>query len=336
MSTVLTVHHHMTSRELQKYFGVDQHKDVPEYDVTHPYQSTSAGTFLSYDLHSDHRSRRSTDIHDKRYNIRAFGKNMHLKLRENKRLLAPGLKVEEYQNGHVRRSELPMGTKHYIGEIEGDAKSIVALSYNDGLTGMIQTRDEPLFVRPIPRHLAAQVGHPTHATPHIVYRRAAKHLDSFEIDRGLAQMSAICVGAIAPSMSNDIGLQTAMIIAHELGHGLGKNLSLLNDIQLTVETAPDIIAETKIHENICLNLHIPGIRRHDLDVSGDGIESCWIELDRRKQKNVLIGCIYRYPRHENRELFYDNLRSEFSDLTGKGREVLVIGDTNQNFLRQTN
>ncbi|XP_048588217.1 A disintegrin and metalloproteinase with thrombospondin motifs 18 isoform X2 [Nematostella vectensis] len=350
-----TVHHHMTSRELQKYFGVDQHKDVPEYDVTHPYQSTSAGTFLSYDLHSDHRSRRSTDIHDKRYNIRAFGKNMHLKLRENKRLLAPGLKVEEYQNGHVRRSELPMGTKHYIGEIEGDAKSIVALSYNDGLTGMIQTRDEPLFVRPIPRHLAAQVGHPTHATPHIVYRRAAKHLDSFEIDRdlptyqaskrslpqshvtkrslsnistieiglvaddvissihgndsrnyllqmanvlhslfqdssigaqrvsiavtrlmfvrnadiglsatddkgtklsmittwasqnqinpesdddpdhfdalvfnargsdpgGLAQMSAICVGAIAPSMSNDIGLQTAMIIAHELGHGLG-------------------------------------------------------------------------------------------------------------------
>ena len=44
-------------------------------------------------------------------------------------------------------------------------------------------------------------------------------------------------------------------------------------------------------------------RRSDLDISGDGIESCWIELARTAQKNVVIGCVYRHPKG-NRELFH--------------------------------
>ena len=43
-------------------------------------------------------------------------------------------------------------------------------------------------------------------------------------------------------------------------------------------------------------------RRNDLDISDDGIESCWIELARTAQKNVVIGCVYRPPKG-NRELF---------------------------------
>ena len=41
---------------------------------------------------------------------------------------------------------------------------------------------------------------------------------------------------------------------------LGKNVSLLHDILLTVETRPDIIAisETKINENSYANINLPG------------------------------------------------------------------------------
>ena len=46
-------------------------------------------------------------------------------------------------------------------------------------------------------------------------------------------------------------------------------------------------------------------RRSDLDISDDGIESCWIELARTAQKNVVI----------------------------RGQEVLVLGDFNENLLK---
>ena len=90
-----------------------------------------------------------------------------------------------------------------------------------------------------------------------------------------------------------------------------KNVSLLHDILLTVETRPDIIAisETKINENYYANINLPGYnfmntnsksqaggvglyianniefsRKTDFDISHDGIESCWVELACYKPK----------------------------------------------------
>ena len=86
---------------------------------------------------------------------------------------------------------------------------------------------------------------------------------------------------------------------------------MLHDILSTVKTTPDIIAisESKINENASANFNIPGYvfvntnsktqtggvglylsnelefsRRSDLDISDDGIESCWIELACSAQK----------------------------------------------------
>ena len=100
---------------------------------------------------------------------------------------------------------------------------------------------------------------------------------------------------------------------------LSKNVSLLHDILLTVETRPDIIAisETKINENSYANINLPGYnfvntnsksqaggvglyianniefsRKTDLDISRDGIESFWVELACHKQKSIVIGCVY--------------------------------------------
>ena len=122
---------------------------------------------------------------------------------------------------------------------------------------------------------------------------------------------------------------------------------------------PDIIAisETKVNENTSANLNIPGYafvnvnsktrtggvgmyvsnelefsRRNDLDISDDGIESCWIELARTAQKNVVIGCVYRHPKG-NRELFHNILKKQLEQLNTKGHEVLVVGDLNENLLK---
>lgn len=92
---------------------------------------------------------------------------------------------------------------------------------------------------------------------------------------------------------------------------LPKNLSLLQDILLSMKEGPDVIAisETKLKENNLTNINIPGyeflntnskrsaggvglylinklnfIRRRDLQISMEGVESCWIEIIRKRQK----------------------------------------------------
>ena len=51
-------------------------------------------------------------------------------------------------------------------------------------------------------------------------------------------------------------------------------------------------------------------------------------------KNVVIGCVYRHPKG-NRELFHNTLRlkKQLGQLNTKGREVLVLGDFNENLLK---
>ena len=92
---------------------------------------------------------------------------------------------------------------------------------------------------------------------------------------------------------------------------LSKNISLLEDILLTVKKTPNVIAisETKLNDNSRQNVNIPGytflntnsktaaggvglyvsedlefVRRRDLDLCMDGVECCWIELSRKRQE----------------------------------------------------
>ena len=72
--------------------------------------------------------------------------------------------------------------------------------------------------------------------------------------------------------------------------------------------------------------------RSDLDISDDGIESCWIELARTAKKNNVIGCVYRHPKG-NRDLFHSCLKKQLEQLNTKGHEVLVLGDLDENLLK---
>ena len=158
---------------------------------------------------------------------------------------------------------------------------------------------------------------------------------------------------------DDACKQKGFSIFHCNIRSLGKNKSLLHDILSTVKTTPDIIAisESKINENTSANLNIPGYafvninsktqaggvglylssdlefsRSYDLDISDDGIESCWIELASIAQKNIVIRCVYRHLK-SNRELFHSILKKQLEQLNTKGHEVSVLGDLNENLLK---
>ena len=141
---------------------------------------------------------------------------------------------------------------------------------------------------------------------------------------------------------------------------LKKNLTFLNDILMSVKELPNIIAisETKLSDNNPFNTSIPGYsflsvnsktsaggvgfyvsenvnfkRRNDLDLGlREGLENCWIEIERKKQKNIVIGCIYRHP-SQNRECFHEAMKSKLETLNNEGCEVYITGDINIDFFQ---
>jgi len=108
---------------------------VPEYDVTHPYESTSDGKFLSHDVRTSYRTKRDTDDHHY-YSLNAFGKTLHLKLKENKDLVPPGIVMEDYTGGKVKRTPSTPGT-HYFGHVLDYPGSSVAISNHGALVSKI-------------------------------------------------------------------------------------------------------------------------------------------------------------------------------------------------------
>ena len=52
------------------------------------------------------------------------------------------------------------------------------------------------------------------------------------------------------------------------------------------------------------------IKIPDLEITLDGVGTCFIELPRVKLKNVIVACIYRHP-HSDRKDFNVNLREIF-------------------------
>ena len=68
-----------------------------------------------------------------------------------------------------------------------------------------------------------------------------------------------------------------------------------------------------------------------METTGDVIESYWVEITREKEKNIVIGCIYRHPATDCAKL-HNALKEKLSNLNNKSKEVFVLGDININFL----
>ncbi len=70
--------------------------------------------------------------------------------------------------------------------------------------------------------------------------------------------------------------------------------------------------------------------RTDLDSCTDDFETVWVEIINKKDKNFLIGCVYRHPSSD-----VVNLTSHFQDILSKissNKLVFIMGDFNVNLL----
>lgn len=76
------------------------------------------------------------------YNVTVFGRELHLHLRLNSRLVAPGAKVEWHEEGSQTRYEpLLESDCFYVGEVTNVRDTSVALSNCDGLVSAAPLRN---------------------------------------------------------------------------------------------------------------------------------------------------------------------------------------------------
>ncbi|XP_075903170.1 A disintegrin and metalloproteinase with thrombospondin motifs 3 isoform X2 [Nelusetta ayraudi] len=184
---------------------------LKEYGLVTPFSTDSHGHFLSHLLSATHKQRvkreaSPTAAGEQRlyFNISAFGKEFHLRLRPNQQLVAPGAMVEwhdrdwEPLDNHTddggagnsstatavaaNRTEPPSGSERilrremlqtdctFVGDITDVPGASVAINNCDGLAGMIRTDSDEYFIEPLERGTQELEDQ---GRVHVVYRRSA-------------------------------------------------------------------------------------------------------------------------------------------------------------------
>ncbi|XP_045886115.1 A disintegrin and metalloproteinase with thrombospondin motifs 2-like [Micropterus dolomieu] len=145
-----------------------------EYGLVRPISVDAEGRFLSHAVSAGHmaggqsrrRRRREVGVGNDEweepraepvaprerlyYNVTIFGREFHLRLHHNARLVAPGAKIEwRDDNDSTRHSEPLHDECLYVGDITDTPGATVAISNCDGLAGMIRIEQEEFFIEPI-------------------------------------------------------------------------------------------------------------------------------------------------------------------------------------------
>uniref|UniRef100_A0A672ZPP4 ADAM metallopeptidase with thrombospondin type 1 motif 2 n=1 Tax=Sphaeramia orbicularis TaxID=375764 RepID=A0A672ZPP4_9TELE len=179
-------------------------KQNSEYGLVRPISVDAEGRFLSHAVSAGHmaggqprrRRRREVQVgndewegprgvkedqepvaHQERlyYNVTVFGREFHLRLRHNARLVAPGAKMEwRDDSDSIRHSEPLHDECLYVGDVTDTPGATVAISNCDGLAGMIRMEQEEFFIEPVERGdgvIEEEAG--GGGRTHIVYRSSA-------------------------------------------------------------------------------------------------------------------------------------------------------------------
>uniref|UniRef100_A0A673Y4E7 ADAM metallopeptidase with thrombospondin type 1 motif 2 n=1 Tax=Salmo trutta TaxID=8032 RepID=A0A673Y4E7_SALTR len=126
----------------------------PSFPIHLPVSVDADGRFLSHAV-SAGRPGEDGGPRDRQlyYNVTVFGREFHLRLRHNARLVAPGAKMEWHDdddsNGTATRSEPLQGDCFYVGDVTDTPGATAAISNCDGLAGMIRTEEEEFFIEPV-------------------------------------------------------------------------------------------------------------------------------------------------------------------------------------------
>ncbi|XP_049339892.1 A disintegrin and metalloproteinase with thrombospondin motifs 2 isoform X2 [Astyanax mexicanus] len=163
-----------------------------DYGLVRPVLTDAEGRFLSHAVSAGpadgqfrRRWRREAEkaghAHDQAsgdnqglyYNVTVFGREFHLRLRPNRRLVAPGAKME-WQGSDGTRLEPLSSSCMFVGDITDVQGASVAISNCDGLAGMIRTEQDEFFIEPVEMgHHVIEQEEGGEGRPHIVYRSAA-------------------------------------------------------------------------------------------------------------------------------------------------------------------
>ncbi|KAL2078583.1 hypothetical protein ACEWY4_026268 [Coilia grayii] len=104
------------------------------------------------------------------FNVTVFGKELHLRLRANRRLVAPGAFVEWQEDFEEKAKERIHGNCVFTGDVTDMPEASVAISNCDGLAGLIRTDNEEFFIEPLEK---GQQEVEIKGRVHVVYRRSA-------------------------------------------------------------------------------------------------------------------------------------------------------------------
>ncbi|XP_068161435.1 A disintegrin and metalloproteinase with thrombospondin motifs 14 isoform X1 [Antennarius striatus] len=104
------------------------------------------------------------------FNVTVFGKELHLRLRANRRLVAPGASVEWQEDFVEKAKERIHGDCVFTGDVSDMPEASVAISNCDGLAGLIRTDNGEFFIEPLEK---GQQDVEVKGRVHVVYRRSA-------------------------------------------------------------------------------------------------------------------------------------------------------------------
>ncbi|XP_057677390.1 A disintegrin and metalloproteinase with thrombospondin motifs 2-like [Corythoichthys intestinalis] len=141
------------------------HEVLSEFSVVRPVRTDAQGNFLSASVSAPRGKRHAPRIEkswrdtvesdsdsELFYNVTVFGRDLHLRLRANRRLVAPRATMEWWEESGRKRSE-PIGNAgcFYTGIVSNMVDTAVALCNCDGLAGMIRTSEGEFFIEPLHR-----------------------------------------------------------------------------------------------------------------------------------------------------------------------------------------
>uniref|UniRef100_A0A4W6EZ24 ADAM metallopeptidase with thrombospondin type 1 motif 14 n=1 Tax=Lates calcarifer TaxID=8187 RepID=A0A4W6EZ24_LATCA len=182
---------------------------LSEYGLIVPFSTDSHGRYISHVVSSAGNSgskRRvardapempsvtSSTTQHLFFNVTVFGKELHLRLRANRRLVAPGAFVEWQEDFEEKAKERIHGDCVFTGDVSDMPEASVAISNCDGLAGLIRTDNGEFFIEPLEK---GQQDVEVKGRVHVVYRRSAikretgqRREDLHNEDFGIADLPA--------------------------------------------------------------------------------------------------------------------------------------------------
>ncbi|XP_017575755.1 A disintegrin and metalloproteinase with thrombospondin motifs 14 isoform X2 [Pygocentrus nattereri] len=159
---------------------------LSEYGLIVPFSTDSRGHYVSHVLSTaasslgkskrharsvpEKERTRERDTQQVFFNVTVFGKELHLRLKANNRLVAPGAHLEWHEDFEEKAKVQIRGNCVFTGDVTDMPDASVAISNCDGLAGLIRTSNGEFFIEPLEK---GQQETEVKGRVHVVYRRSA-------------------------------------------------------------------------------------------------------------------------------------------------------------------